>query len=303
MQKEQLTDGFRGKLRAISRIAVAVALFPAIAALTFTQRLVVGPLLKNETTIPNMVYSLVRKIFGYKVVFNKASQPIVKDKPTWFIGNHLSEADFIPFGGKIPGRFVGKGEILKWPLISIFAKTVKFIGLRRSSKYNSQSRAKLIEAFNEGANVIMFPEGTVTPSRKIRMFRASLFSILYGDKGIDKEGKEHTLKKDVAVQPVALRVLSINGKNALNSDELYDVYGMHPQKGESGLKLIWRNLQIKNITLELTVLPPLDPKKFLDEKELVNRAALEIARSVNPGQSKFERYKIPKYRGVTFTCK
>lgn len=295
MNIKNVTDGFRGKIRAAGRIGAAVLLLPILAALTFTQIFVVGPIFKNKTKIPNLVYSVLRKLCGYKVVFNKASQPIVKNKPVWFISNHIAEADFLPFGGKISGIFIGKGEVLKWPIISIFARAVDFIGLRRASKYNPQSKAKIIKNFNQGNSAIMFPEGTTTSGRELRMFRASLFSILYGGTGIDKMGEKHKLKKEVIVQPVALRVLSVGGKNALCSDELYDIYGMRFPDKAGYLKSIWRILQIKNTTLELTILPPLNPKDFPDEKALVNRAAVEIVRCVNPSQKKFKRYAIPKY--------
>ena len=282
-----------GYIRATRRAALSVAAVPAILGLTAVQGLIAGPVFRNYTAIPNTLYRMTRRMIGIKVVFNSASAPLVKDKPVWFVANHITAADAVVLAGVLDGTFVGKGDIMKWPVIAQMARTVKFIGVRRSAEYNAQSRAKIIKNINAGFNIIMFPEGTTNEGKDIYMFHAGLITSLFGEKGIDKKNKEVLLKKEVVVQPVAIRIKSVNGKDALNDEQLRESYIMSHEK--KTLKRIWKRMMVKNITMELTALSPLRPADFKDARELINKAALDVAGIVNPGQTVFEKAKIPVY--------
>lgn len=284
-------SNLRKNTRAALRATAGVALLLPIIAATALQGFVVGPLTGNYTTIPNAIYKTMGKLFGFKYEFNKASKPIEKDKQTWFVANHMSIADFIVLGSTLPGTFAGKGDLLKWPGVAPMARAVKYIGLRRSKEFNPQSRAKIIKNFNQGFNTIMFPEGTTTPGKTVAMFHAGLITLLFGDKGTDKEGKDVVLEKDVVVQPVAIRVKDVAGQNAVGNDDLRNLYSMYDD--DNTLRRIWRRMQIKNMTIELTAFEPLKPADFKDAKDLINNAALSVASVVNPGQTTFEKAKIP----------
>jgi len=285
------TNTFRNNVRATIRAAIGLAALPVVVGLTMVQGFVVGPVFKNQTAIPNMIYKGLRKLLGYKVEFNKASAPVEKKKPTWFVANHISIADFAVLGGKVGGTFAGKGEILKWPGISQMARAVKYIGLRRSREFNDESRGKIITNFNDGHNTIMFPEGTTTTGERVGLFRAALPKILYGENGVDKKKNEVKLEKDVVVQPVAIKVKEVNGQDATNSDTLRDLYAMYDE--DNALKRVWKRLQIKSTTIELTAFAPASPKDFDTAEDLMNHAAREIVTVVNPGQETFEKAAIP----------
>lgn len=285
-------NNIKNNLRAGLRAAAGLIALPVIIGLTALQGFVVGPVFKNHTAIPNMVFNTLRKILGYKVEFNKASAPLETKKPTWFVSNHVSIADFVVLGSKLNGTFAGKGEILKWPGISHMARAVKYIGLRRSSEFNDESRGKIIQNFNAGHNTIMFPEGTTTDGKRVALFRGALPQLLFGEKsGLDRNQKPVTLEKDVVVQPIALRVTAVNGEDATGNDTLRNLYSMYDE--DNALTRIWKRLQIKSTTLELTAFPPLQANMFKDEKELMNTAATSIAGVVNPGQKTFEKASIP----------
>lgn len=282
-------------VRATVRAAIAITAIPVFVTLAAVQGFVVGPLIKNYTLIPNMLYNSLRALLGYKIefkdAFNAAATPPAKGRQTWFVANHVSVADFIVLGSKLDGTFAGKGDILKWPGAAQIARAAKYIGLRRSAEFNAQSRAKIVKNFNEGYNTIMFPEGTTTDGKKVGLFRAALPSLLYGEKAVDKENKEVALQKTVIVQPAAIRVLEVEGKNALGNDELRNLYSAPGE--ENMLRMAWKWMQIKNMKIEVTLLQPLDPKDFKDAKDLMNKAALDIAAIVNPGQITFEKAAIP----------
>jgi 1-acyl-sn-glycerol-3-phosphate acyltransferase len=211
----------------------------------------------------------------------------------------MSNTDFI-LGSKLPGSFVGKGEILKVPLLAQFAKSAKFIGIRRKSKYNAESRGKLIQAFNGGQNTIMFPEATTTDGDKVYLFHAGLMTLLFGDKAVDKKQRDVALKNEVVVQPVAVQVKSVNGQDATNNPDLRYLYSMR-NEGKF-LKRLWKRFQVKNITLELTAFDALNPKDFAKAgatpedlaKDLANAAACKVAEVINPGQTEFENAFKPE---------
>ena len=203
----------------------------------------------------------------------------------------MSIADFIVLGSKLNGTFAGKGDISKWPVVAQVAQAIKFIAIRRSSQYNDESRGKIARNFNEGSNTIMFPEGTTSDGKKVHLFRAALLTLLFGERAVDEKNNPVTLNQDVVVQPVAIRVTHINGKDAVGNDDLRNQYSMYDDNHT--LTRIFKRLQIRSTTLELTVFPALAPADFGDAKDLINKAAIDIAGVVNPGQTTFEKAEIP----------
>src|SRR5262249_1425984 len=144
-------------------------------------------------TIPKLICNGLRALLGYKIEFNKASAPFEKNKPTWYLLNHMSIADFIVAGSTLKGTFAGKGEILtspwcKWSGISHLVRAVNYIGLRRKSEHNDESRGKIAQNFNAGFNTIMFPEGTTSRGDKLYLFRGALLGLLYGEKAVAERG-------------------------------------------------------------------------------------------------------------------
>ena len=278
-------------IRATLRAAAGLAAIPLIGGLAVLQGFAVGPLTGNYAVIPHMIYNTLRRIYGYKIEFNAASAPLVKDKQVWFLANHMSTVDFIVTGSALNGSFVGKSDILKWPVIGQLVRSAKFIAVRRKSAFNNESRGKIAKNFNAGFNTIMFPEGTTSDGKKVHLFRAALLTLLYGEEAIDKKKKPVTLEKEVVVQPVAIRVKSVNGKEAAGNDNIRNLYSMSGE--HKFLRRTWKRLQLRETTLELTAFPPLNPADFGDAKDLANKAALDIASVVNPGQTTFEKAVIP----------
>ncbi len=281
----------RKNLRALGRAAAGIAFLPVAATLAGVQGLVVGPLTHNDTVIPGVIYGGLRRIFGYKVVFNKASAPLVKDKPVWFLSNHLSSMDFIPAGVILNGSFVGKGEIAKRPGLGPIMRAMKFIGIERKPEFNAQSRGKIAKNFNAGHNTIMFPEATTSDDGEVKLFHAGLLTLMFGAAAVDKRNRPVSLEKDVVVQPVAIQIKSVNGKDAAKDRNLRDLYRIN--NGSKKISNIWRSLQVKNVTIEVTAFEPLDPRKFANAQDLANAAAREVAKVINPGQTTFKKAVIP----------
>ncbi|MCS5596053.1 MAG: 1-acyl-sn-glycerol-3-phosphate acyltransferase [Alphaproteobacteria bacterium] len=281
-------------LRSLRRATLGALAFPFLAGAVFLQSTIVEPLFKNKTAIPNFVYNTMRRLIGIKVEFNEASAPLEKDKPTWFVMNHMSMADPVVAGAAIEGNFVGKGEVLKWPVIGPLAKSMKLIGVRRSREFNAQSMAKIANNFNKGENVIMFPEGTTNDGATVDQFRAGLISLLFGAHAEDKDGKAVALEKDVMVQPVAIRVKEVEGKPATDSDELRRFYSYH--NVDNMVKRVWNRMGTKSLTLEFKVFPAMNPKDYANQFDLINAAHKQVQEFVAPNQTEVKKGVIP-YNG------
>ena len=251
------------------------------------------------------VYDDFRKVMNIKIVFNEAAAPLETKRPTWYLANHTSYGDFIVLGAAAQGTYAGKGEILTWPGVRELARAVNYIGLRRSREFNDQSRAKIINNFNEGYNMMMFPEATIPESEpdrgvvtgdEVYMFHAGLLPIIFGEAGIDKCGTKVKLDKKIAdnvcVQAVAIKVIEVEGKkNAHEDPELRKAYTAHDKTGM--LAQFWRLLTTKEMTVELTPLPVLEPKNFKDHFALTNEAHRQVASVIAPEQKTVYSAIIP----------
>lgn len=280
------------KARAIVRTVLGLGVVAPLVITGAAVQTVYGAATGDRKTIPNLIYNSLRALLGYKIAFNKASAPVVRGKPVWFVANHMSNADFVVLGSKLNGTFAGKGDVLKWPVVAQLARAVKYIGLRRTKEFNPQSRAKIAKNFNAGHNTIMFPEGTTSEGSQVYQFRAALPGLLYGQPSQDDKNRDVPLARDVVVQPVAIRVMEVEGKSAVGNSALRDLYSM--ENNPKFLSRIWKRFHIGTTKIEITVFPPMDPKSFSGPEDLMNAAALQVASVVNPGQTTFERAKIPQ---------
>ncbi len=285
-------------LRAFRRSLIGLAVLPVLVASTALQGFIVGPVFNNHTVLPNFSYNTLRRLFGIKVAFSKASAPLEQSRATWFVANHMSIADFIVLGSALKGTFAGKGDLLRWPGVAQMARAVKYIGIRRVNKddpnfetYHRQTIGKIMKNFNEGHNTIMFPEGTTTDGSQVALFRAGLISLLYGNDGLDKEGDPVRLEREVVVQPIAIKVTEVEGKSIDSREDLRHFYSHY--NTENTLKRIWTRLATRNLTIELTAFPPMAPKDYKDQFELINKAGDQIRSVVAPGQTEIRPASIP----------
>jgi 1-acyl-sn-glycerol-3-phosphate acyltransferase len=281
----------RRQLRATRRALTALLATPLLIGAVALQGLIVGPILRNRTAIPNLIFNTMRKLIGLKVEFNQNSAEIEKKKPTWFVANHMSMADFVVAGSALNGNFVGKGEIMKWPIIGQLASAMKMIGVRRSREFNKESIGKIATAFNKGQNVIMFPEGTTNDGSRVDRFRAGLITMLFDETGVDKKGCDVPLSQDVVVQPISIRVKEVEGKDALNDPELRAFYSRFAE--DDMLKRIWNRMGTKSMTIEVQSFPTMDPKNYKDQFELINAAHKQVQQVVAPNQKDIETSAIP----------
>lgn len=95
--------------------------------------------------------------------------------------NHASYLDIILMYRIIPSdfAFLGKAEVLKWPIINIFFKEGIDIPVDRSNrKAAAQSLLKAKEALSQKRSLAIFPEGTMGPNPpEMLRFKNGAFSL------------------------------------------------------------------------------------------------------------------------------
>lgn len=285
--------------RAVARLLAAAALVAVMIPTAIAQAAFIGPVLKNNTVAGSLFYKGLATIFGLKVQFNKASAPLETQRQTWTVANHMSILDFAALGSKVDCTFAGKGDVLTYPVIAPLARSVRYVGIKRASKTDApevyernklKTRSKMIDEFDAGGNLAYFPEGTTTDGKEMALPRAGLMEILFGEKGLGRNGEDKQMTRDVVVQPIAIRVLEVDGKNALGNDELRNTYSL---QSAGMLQFFWERAKRRSTTVELTAFTPLEPKNFESAKDLINEAGRQIASIVNPGQTEFKKAKIP----------
>src|SRR5438093_6339950 len=115
----------RACLRMVTYLAVTLPLLPIQALAIFFK-------LDLARTLPPAYHRLVCRILGIRVA---VQGQLTKGRPLLIVGNHSSYLDIEVFGSLIPGSFVAKAEIARWPFFGWLAKLQRSVFIeRRSSK-------------------------------------------------------------------------------------------------------------------------------------------------------------------------
>jgi 1-acyl-sn-glycerol-3-phosphate acyltransferase len=89
--------------------------------------------------------------------------------------NHLSYMDILVISALAPVTFVAKREVRSWPVFGWFAQLAGTLFVHRESRTHVGQVADEIEtALNQGAVVVLFPEGTSSDGKTVLPFRSSL---------------------------------------------------------------------------------------------------------------------------------
>lgn len=107
------------------------------------------------------------------------------NEPYIIVSNHSSHLDTV-FMYRVFGAyflFIGKGELLKWPLFSLFFRTMDIPVDRENGKKAYASLQKAYDAIDRGECIAMYPEGTIPlSSPRMKSFKNGAFRM-----AIDKQ--------------------------------------------------------------------------------------------------------------------
>lgn len=89
--------------------------------------------------------------------------------------NHLSYLDVLVLAALAPSVFVAKAEVRSWPVFGWFARLAGTIFVDRRRRLRAgESSVEIAAALNQGALVVLFPEGTSSGGGTILPFKSAL---------------------------------------------------------------------------------------------------------------------------------
>lgn len=119
------------------------------------------------------------------------------------VANHVSWLDILVIQSLLPGVFVAKSEVKRWPLLGALAQACATIFVERSSARSAHAMvAASVAAFEKGYCVVGFPEGTSSDGSDLGVFHSNIF--------------EGAIKAASQVQPLTLRY--VDAQTGLASD-------------------------------------------------------------------------------------
>lgn len=109
----------------------------------------------------------------------KKEQPIQEGKIV-YVANHMSYLDTVLLAGYLPDNvlFVGKKELSTTPIIKNFIDKLGHLTVERMDFIESMSDTNFIlNKFQEGNSIMLFPEGTFSAQPGLRPFKLGAFKI------------------------------------------------------------------------------------------------------------------------------
>ena len=181
----------RACLRIVAYVAITLPLLPLQALAVFFK-------LELARTLPPAYHRLICRILGIRVA---AQGELAKNRPLLIVGNHTSYLDIEVLGSLIPGSFVAKAEIARWPFFGWLAKLQRSVFIERRSSKAREHKDEIEKRLLEGDVLILFPEGTSNDGNRILPFRSALFSV--AERRVEGEA--------LVVQPVSLAYTRLDG--------------------------------------------------------------------------------------------
>ncbi len=113
------------------------------------------------------------------------------------VANHVSWLDILVLQSQLPGLFVAKAEVRRWPLIGSMAQVCSTIFVERSSRQSARTMVEdTLKALGQGYSVVAFPEGTSSDGSDLGVFHANIF--------------EAAIQARTPVQPVTLGYFNVH---------------------------------------------------------------------------------------------
>jgi len=110
-------------------------------------------------------------IFGIRIVISgKAPAP-----PFFLVANHLSYLDILVLGSTLGATFISKHDIRGWPVLGHLARVTGTIFVNRERRRDAIRVLREIDrAWDEGAGIVLFPEGTSSRGDRIYPLKSAL---------------------------------------------------------------------------------------------------------------------------------
>jgi 1-acyl-sn-glycerol-3-phosphate acyltransferase len=121
-------------------------------------------------------------------------------RPTLYISNHISYIDIFVLGSVLPGTYIAKSEVAKWPLFGQLAKLQNTLFIeRRNHKVGGQIQ-QIRRHLLDKSNLILFPEGTSSTGTDVAPFHSSFFQAAESEEA------------EITIQPVTIAYTHYTGE-------------------------------------------------------------------------------------------
>ena len=148
-------------------------------------------------TFPVFYHRRCCRILGLRV--RRIGRP-TQARPVLFAANHISYLDITVFGSLIPGSFIAKREVKRWPLFGWLARLQRSVFIDRQVRSTAHQRDSIAGRLAAKEALILFPEGTSGDGNRLLPFKSALFSVA-----------DHAATGPVTVQPVSIAYTRLDG--------------------------------------------------------------------------------------------
>jgi len=213
--------------------------------------------------LPLIYHSTCLRLLGIRLkVYGRRSRA----RPTLFVSNHSSYLDIMILGGLVPGSFVAKAEVARWPFFGLLAKLQETVFVDRKASSAREQRASLLNRLEASDNLILFPEGTSSDGNRTLPFKSALFAV--ADLRVDGA--------PLTVQPVSIAATALDGiPLGRMMRSLYAWYG-----DMALLPHIWRVAGAGRLTVVVQFPPPVTIDTMGSRKALAEACWKQVADGV-----------------------
>ena len=150
------------------------------------------------STLPLFYHRWCCRILGLRI---RVIGTPTSERPVLYAANHVSYTDITVLGSVIPGSFIAKSEVARWPFFGWLAKLQRSVFVDRQVRSTVAQRDAIGKRLIDGDALILFPEGTSGDGNRVRPFKSALFGAAQQSDGIPP----------VVVQPVSLAYTRLDG--------------------------------------------------------------------------------------------
>ncbi len=215
--------------------------------------------------IPRFFHGICLRVLGIHI---ERRGTLSAARPTLFVSNHSSYLDITVLGALIPGCFVAKTEVARWPIFGLLAKLQRTVFVDRRRNSTQQQRDSIAGRLAAGDNLILFPEGTSNDGNRTLPFRSALLSVA--------EPAHNGSHAPLVVQPVSIAYTLLTGMPIGHS--LRPLVAWY---GDMGLAdHLWQFLRLGNLTVVVRLHDPVTIDQFGSRKALTDYCYGAVAEGV-----------------------
>ena len=132
------------------------------------------------STLPVFYHRWCCRILGFRI---RVIGTPTNERPVLYAANHISYTDITVLGSVIPGSFIAKSEVARWPFFGWLAKLQRSVFVDRRMRSTVAQRDAIGKRLADGAALILFPEGTSGDGNRVRPFKSALFGAARAGRG------------------------------------------------------------------------------------------------------------------------